>query len=213
MDGFGDAIFEFNRNETTIKMLAPISFSEAFAKQRLTMALAITIILSLVSPCIFSAEKSDLGEKPGKMGKVGKPAPDFTLPELLGKHKAISLQKFNGKVVLIDFWASWCPPCRKSLPELAQMQKRHPGMALMAITIDEEKEKAIDFLKTRDSNTIYLHDPKHDIAALFDLGGMPSAFLIDKQGKLRQRFDGYSESELKNIETEITKLLEEKSGG
>ncbi len=204
MDGFGDAIFEFNRNEKTIKMPARICFSQAFALQRLAMALAITITLSLIFPRISLAEKS---------GKIGSPAPDFTLPDLMGKHKPLSLQRLSGKVVLVDFWASWCPPCRKSLPELGQIRKRHPGMTLVAVTIDEDKEKAIDFLNAPDSTTIFLHDAKHEIAARYDLGGMPSAFLIDKQGKLRQRFDGYSEGELKSMETEITKLLEEKSGG
>jgi thiol-disulfide isomerase/thioredoxin len=139
-------------------------------------------------------------------------APSFSLPDLIKNRGDMSLRQLQGKVVLVDFWASWCPPCKKSLPELGHMHNRNPALVIVAISIDENRSKAVDFLKDSDTSLVYLHDAKHEAAENFDLGGMPSAFLIDKKGMLRNRFDGYGSGsgELKSMETEARKLLEEK---
>ncbi len=140
----------------------------------------------------------------------GHPAPAFSLPDLFDARAEVSLKSLEGKVVLIDFWASWCPPCRKTVPDLARMRDRNPSLVVLALSIDEDRSKALAFLKSRDMSLIYLHDAKRVAAAEFDLGGMPSAYLIDKRGVLRNRFDGYSEGEMKSIEAEVKKLIGEK---
>ena len=90
------------------------------------------------------------------------------------------------------------------------MRRRNPALVVMALSIDEDRAKAVDFLKARDTSVLFLHDAKREAAKKFDLGGMPSAYLIDKHGVLRNRFDGYGEAEMMSIEAEVKKLLEEK---
>jgi thiol-disulfide isomerase/thioredoxin len=142
--------------------------------------------------------------------KPGSQAPDFSLPDLFHNNATHSLSEKLGKVVLVDFWASWCAPCRISLPELGKIRNRNPSLVVLALSIDEDKSRAMAFLKSHDSNITYLHDEKQSTAKGYNLGGMPSAYLIDKSGILRYRLDGYGESDLKKLELEIKKLMEEK---
>lgn len=142
--------------------------------------------------------------------KPGAAAPDFVLPRLFDGKKEVSLGSLSGRAVVVDFWASWCPPCRKTLPHLERLGSRYPSLAVVAISIDENRGKAVEFLKVRDSSLIYLQDSKQAVASKYDLGGMPSLFLIDKKGALRYRHDGYVEGDLAGIEAEIRALMEEK---
>lgn len=154
--------------------------------------------------CGLAAAGPQSGPQPGI------PAPAFSLPDLFHTRGDVSLKSLEGKVVLVDFWASWCPPCRKTVPDLARMRGRNPSLVVLALSIDEDRAKAVAFLKSRDTGLIYLHDAKRAAAAEFDLGGMPSAYLIDRRGVLRNRFDGYTESEMDKMETEVKKLIGEK---
>jgi cytochrome c biogenesis protein CcmG/thiol:disulfide interchange protein DsbE len=139
----------------------------------------------------------------------GGPAPGFDLPELFQAKRAVSLKSLEGKVVLLDFWASWCPPCRKTLPQLGRMRSRQPSLVVLAVSIDEDRVKALDFLKPRDTSMVFLHDAKRAVASRYDLGGMPSLVLIDRKGVLRYRHDGYTEADMKKIQDEIAKIMGE----
>jgi thiol-disulfide isomerase/thioredoxin len=142
--------------------------------------------------------------------KPGAPAPDFSLPSLIDGGKPISLKSLAGRVVVVDFWASWCAPCAKSLPRLSRM--RRDGLAVLALSIDEDRGKALDFLerKERTAPTLdYLHDAKRAVAEAYDLGGMPSLIIVDRKGVLRYRHDGYTEADMKAIESEVAALLGE----
>jgi thiol-disulfide isomerase/thioredoxin len=141
--------------------------------------------------------------------KPGAPAPGFELPGLLDGQKATSLKSLAGGVVVIDFWASWCPPCAKTLPHLGKMRGKHPGLTVLAVTIDDDRKKALDFLGTKDNSLVYLHDSKHAVAEAYDLGGMPSLLIVDRKGVLRYRHDGYTEADLKKIEAEVSALMGE----
>ncbi|MDB5103500.1 MAG: Thioredoxin-like protein [Fibrobacteres bacterium] len=139
----------------------------------------------------------------------GGPAPAFTLPDLIRAKHDVSLKSLQGKVVALDFWASWCPPCRKTLPQLGAMRARHPDLVVLAVSIDEKRANALEFVKSRDSSLVFLHDAKRAVASEYDLGGMPSLVLIDRKGTLRYRHDGYTEGDAGKIEAEIKKLMEE----
>jgi thiol-disulfide isomerase/thioredoxin len=141
--------------------------------------------------------------------KPGSPAPEFTLPDLAGERGDVSLKSLQGKVVMMDFWASWCAPCRKTLPKLGLMRDRNPSLVVLAVSIDEKRANALEFLKPRDANMIFLHDAERAVASRYDLGGMPSLVLIDRKGVLRYRHDGYTEDDAKQIEAEVRKLMEE----
>lgn len=138
--------------------------------------------------------------------RPGAPAPAFSLPALLEGRPAVSLESLKGKVVVIDFWASWCGPCAKTLPRLSNLLAGNPGIAVLAVTIDEDRGKAVDFLHKRKDALTYLHDADRKVAEAYDPGGMPSLMIIDRQGVLRHRHDGYTESDMKAIEAEIAAL-------
>lgn len=169
------------------------------------LAGALALILSALSAPSAGAADGKASPAP----KPGTPAPEFTLPDLAKEGSGVSLKSLRGKVVMMDFWASWCPPCRKTLPQLGLMRDRHPGLVALAVSIDEKKANALEFLKPRDPGMIYLHDSEREVASRYDLGGMPSLFLIDRKGALRYRHDGYTEDDAGRIEAEVRKLLEE----
>jgi len=141
---------------------------------------------------------------------VGRAAPPFELKSLHAS-KPFSLEAARGQVVLIDFWASWCAPCKRTLPALRDMKARFPSASVLAISVDEDENRAKRFLKGADpEGLLTLHDPKGEVAGLYAIQGMPSAVLIDKGGILRFRHDGYSESDLEKIQIELQVLLKEK---
>lgn len=163
--------------------------------------LAIALGLTLIAGAAVKADAA--------APKPGSPAPEFTLPDLAKERPDVSLKSLQGKVVLMDFWASWCPPCRKTLPQLGLLRGRHPALVVLAVSIDEKPANALEFLKPRDAHLVYLHDAERAVASRYDLGGMPSLVLIDRKGVLRYRHDGYTEDDAKTIEAEVRKLMEE----
>ena len=140
----------------------------------------------------------------------GQPAPAFKLVALNGD-SSVQLKDMAGKVVLMDFWASWCPPCRKSVPELSRLGVENPGLVILAVSVDKEAKKARKFLKgNATEGLVALHDAKQEVADKYGIEGMPSAVLIDKKGIVRFRKDGYGEGDLEKLKAEAAKLMEEK---
>lgn len=143
--------------------------------------------------------------------KPGAPAPDFNLPRLLESGEA-GLKSYAGKVVVLDFWASWCDPCAKTLPRLSRLGQGRDGLAVLALSIDEDRGKAVDFLGRKGKaapGLTYLHDARRAVAEAYDLGGMPSLVIVDRKGVVRYRHDGYTEADMKAIESEIAALMGE----
>jgi thiol-disulfide isomerase/thioredoxin len=174
-------------------------------KERIASPLASRILLpaalSLLAAAVFAA-----GPGPGAA------APGFSLPALLDQGKSVSLRSYAGKVVVLDFWASWCGPCAKTLPRLSGLGAGRPDLALLALSIDEDRGKALDFLSRKekaDPGLTYLHDAKRAVAEAYDLGGMPSLVIVDRKGMVRYRHDGYTEADLKGIEAEVAALMGE----
>jgi thiol-disulfide isomerase/thioredoxin len=174
---------------------------------RLAAAILFAAVLAGSLAAMPAAAATPSGGKP----KVGDPAPGFRL-EGLGKARAgaVSLEALAGQVVLVDFWASWCAPCKRTLPELARLGARYPGLKVLAVSLDEDRSKALRFLAGQDSALLALHDARREVAERYDLAGMPAAVLIDRKGVLRARFDGYTERDLAGLEAEVRKLWEEK---
>ncbi len=134
------------------------------------------------------------------------PAPAFDLPHLYND-SLFGPHDFKGRAVLIDFWATWCAPCRKSLPELEKVAARHSGATVVTVNLDGDKGKARGFLKGKAQAMIPLYDGKQIAAKAYAIEGMPAAFLIDKSGNLWKRFDGYTENTLQEMEAELEKLM------
>lgn len=134
-------------------------------------------------------------------------APNFTIQteQLSG-----SLTDLKGKVVYVDFWASWCKPCRKSFPWMNEMQAKYPEkLQIIAINLDAEPELAAAFLDNVPATMPIVYDPQGEIASAYQLLGMPSSYLIDKKGNLRLAHKGFFTEKKALYEHEITTLINE----
>lgn len=140
------------------------------------------------------------------------PMLDHMLPQLNAKTtKLVSLKAFSGKVVLLDFLASWCGPCRESFPWMNKVMSKYQedGLEVIAINLDQEAGLADQFLEKVPANFTLLQDRDAVMPEAYGLIGMPSSYLIDKQGRLRAVHIGFHSSKEKEYEAAITVLLKE----
>ncbi|MEH6458013.1 MAG: TlpA disulfide reductase family protein [Cocleimonas sp.] len=112
--------------------------------------------------------------------------------------KAFDLSAYQGKVVMLDFWASWCVPCRKSFPWLNKMQstKSSNGLVIIGINVDEDTADAERFLNKYVATFKLEYDPEGKYASYYDIPGMPTSLIFDRNGKLIHQHSGFK---LKNI--------------
>lgn len=136
-------------------------------------------------------------------------APNVSLPTLQGK--TVALGELKGQVVYVDFWATWCPPCRKSFPWMEQMHQRYKdlGLHIVAISLDQKRDIIDRFLKNHTASFTILHDTEGSSAEAFKVRGMPSSYLIDRQGNLRLSHEGFNDADKPKLERKIKQLLSE----
>ena len=139
--------------------------------------------------------------------KAGDRAADFSATTLAGH--PLSLASLRGKVVLVDFWASWCEPCKKELPLLAKMapRLRAKGIEIVAVNIDDDKKKAADFLASRGLALTVVADANKQIVSRWEPPKMPSSFVIDKAGVVRAVHGGFQPGDEARLEAELTALV------
>lgn len=139
--------------------------------------------------------------------QINTAAPNFTIES---EQLSSSLAELRGQVVYVDFWASWCKPCRKSFPWMNDMQAKYlKNLQIVAINLDAEPELAAAFLEKVPATMPIVYDPQGDIATAYQLLGMPSSYLIDKKGKLRFAHKGFFTEKEALYENEISTLLNE----
>ncbi|MCM3879361.1 MAG: TlpA family protein disulfide reductase [Vicinamibacterales bacterium] len=138
-----------------------------------------------------------------------RPAPPIALPDRDGA--VTTLESLRGHVVLVDIWASWCPPCRAAFPayDLLYREYRGKGFNVLAVNVDEKRSAADEFLKGRDFQMRVLFDPKGTAPAGFKLRGMPTSYLVDKHGAIRFSHEGFTEKLVLQYRREIEQLLAE----
>lgn len=153
------------------------------------------------------AATAHASEPSGGSGKRAA-APLFSVAADSGQ---VALGDFKGRVVLVDFWASWCGPCRQSFPWLNEMQSRHggDGFVVIGVNLDEERSAAQRFLKELPASFRIGYDPEGKVAESYQVKGMPSSYLIDRQGRMRVAHVGFREKDKQALETEIKALLNE----
>lgn len=143
--------------------------------------------------------------------KEDTPAPDFQGKTLKGKE--IDLSALRGKVVLLDFWASWCPPCREEMPKLVRFYEEHKksDFQLIAVNIDNKSSNMQHFLDKLFPMPEFpiIADNTQKIPALFNIEAMPTTIFIDKKGNIRYRHDGFKDSYVKDFNSELSQLLKE----
>lgn len=136
------------------------------------------------------------------------PAPDFLVTTDAGQ---LGLEDLKGKVVYLDFWASWCVPCRASFKWLNEMHARYAdqGLVILAINVDEEPALAKEFLADHPAAFRIAYDHAGKVAQAYALKGMPSSYLVDQNGKLHHTHVGFREKDTIHLEAHITALLNE----
>lgn len=154
-----------------------------------------------------------LGSMPAAAVEEGEPAPDFTLPGVRASDPAVHLAELQGKVVYVDFWASWCLPCLRSLPQINGLyeQYRDQGFEVVAITIDDPVQDANEFLDDLDVPLAYavVLDATADVMDQYRVVGMPTSFLIDREGVIRKVHKGFREGDTELLEQALIPLLAE----
>ena len=138
---------------------------------------------------------------------TGEAAPDVTMYALDGK--PFTLSSLKGKVVLLDFWASWCAPCRKSFPFMDGLQTKHAseGLRVVGLTLEEDDDAVTGFLASVPVNFTIARDPSERAGEAFGVVAMPTTLLIGKDGRLAARFEGGDASVHDKIEAAVTTLL------
>ncbi len=120
---------------------------------------------------------------------IGTTAPDFTVQD---SERKVSLDEFRGKVIVLNFWATWCPPCLDELPSLIQMQQnmKSKGVEVLAISVDADQSAYQNFLKVNKVNLLTVRDPDQKSNNLYGTFMFPETYIIDRQGVLRRKFVG-----------------------
>lgn len=135
-------------------------------------------------------------------------APSFSFPD---GNSTVALKDLKDQVVYLDFWASWCGPCRKSMPWMNKMQEKYrdQGLVVIGVNVDSDRKAADDFLKAVPANFKVVYDPEGKIAAQYQLMGMPNSFLIARDGTMQKRHVGFKEGLEDEYESEIRQLLKQ----
>lgn len=138
---------------------------------------------------------------------VGDNAPSFILKDLKGN--TVTLDSLKGKVVFLDFWASWCGPCKEELPELEALYKKYSkeGFEVVGVSVDKSESKVVEFLEKRPVSFTILTDTKGQVAESFGLPGMPTGYFIGRDGVIQYKHVGFSKAFLPAYEKEIIELL------
>ena len=137
------------------------------------------------------------------------PAPDFALPDKDGS--LISLDDYSGQVVVINFWASWCGPCREEMPLLNELHARYEslGFTMLGINVEEDSSAADAFLSSTPVNFPVLYDRENSVSKLYDVIAMPSTVIVGRDGTVRYIHHGYESGDENAYQDYIRQLIRE----
>jgi peroxiredoxin len=167
----------------------------------------------VVGACIIGCAFSACAKKGGNNGTAaadgtGKAA-DFTLQDFGGTE--YTLRQFKGKVVLIDFCASWCPPCRASIPKLIALSEYYKAqadkVAIIGINLDENASQAESFIQEQKISYLILKGGDSNVSRAYGVSGIPAFYLIDAQGVIVKQYTGYRPSLDNELKTQIDALI------
>jgi peroxiredoxin len=137
------------------------------------------------------------------------PAPQFSLGSNVGK--AVNLAQYKGQVVMINFWASWCGPCRQEMPLLESIYKKYNklGFTMLGVNVEPDSNAANKWLEATPVTFPILYDTDSKVSKLYDVAGMPSTVIVDRQGKVRMTHKGYKSGDENEYIDSIRSLIRE----
>jgi thiol-disulfide isomerase/thioredoxin len=146
---------------------------------------------------------------PALAASSSSPAPHFALAARGGSE--VNLAQYKGQVVMINFWASWCGPCRTEMPFLENIYKKYhkAGFTLLGVNVEPDSKAADDWLKQTPVSFPILYDKESKVSKLYDVSGMPSTVIIDRKGNLRVLHHGYKPGDENEYLDNIQKLIRE----
>ncbi|WP_298442734.1 TlpA disulfide reductase family protein [uncultured Ferrimonas sp.] len=143
--------------------------------------------------------------------ELGELAPDFTLKSLSGSN--LNLAEQRGDIMVINFWASWCGPCRKEMPILDEMQQKYQdlGVQIWGVNVEQDNQAGRQFLANLNTELRFpiLFDANNDLSESYNVIAMPTTVIVDRDGKVRQVYHGYKDGYEKKYEKTIKKLIRE----
>ena len=175
-----------------------------FSHSRLISAISRFAVLALGAFFIAAAATTSTYAQDRSQSLIGHPAPAFALQDF--QHKTIRLSQFRGKVVLLNFWASWCAPCQAEMPTFAQWQNQYRGrLQVIGVNMDDQIPKAEAAARKLKVNYPLVVGTAHMAEAFGGIYGLPVTFLIDTHGHIRDEYQGGNH--LTQIHAEIERLL------
>jgi cytochrome c biogenesis protein CcmG, thiol:disulfide interchange protein DsbE len=170
----------------------------------LFLRLGLLAVLTLGTGCYHGSKPSD----------IGKAAPDFTITD---SERSVSLAQFRGKILVLNFWATWCPPCIEEMPSLVEMQKKlaGKGVAVLAVSIDDDVDAYHKFLKDHGIDLLTIRDPgtrngqggvDAPVSSRYGTFKFPETFIIDRNGIIRRKFIGAVDWNQQEIIEYLTRL-------
>ena len=150
---------------------------------RFAGAIAPVLFLVVILPALSGCYS---GSRPSRIGMA---APGFTVQD---SDRSVTLSQFKGQVVVLNFWATWCPPCVEELPSLVQMQQRMKsrGVTVLAVSVDADENAYRRFLKDHNVNLLSVRDPDQKSAGLYGTFKFPETYIVDRNGVVRRKFIG-----------------------
>lgn len=142
-------------------------------------------------------------------GMIGKQAPDFALKSSTGQN--LRLSEYRGEVVMINFWATWCGPCRQEMPLLDDLYNRYErvGFQLLGVNIDDDSNRAMAMMRELGVNFPVLFDASKDVSKLYEVNAMPVTVILDREGNVRHVHQGYKPGYEEKYLNEVRSLLRE----
>lgn len=139
---------------------------------------------------------------------TGSRAPEIGLKDLKGN--LVRMSALKGRVVVVDFWASWCAPCKDEMPVLDRLYRKYRGEGLVVVGVNQDRSdvNVRDFLRRAPVSFPVVRDQDHRVARRYQPGKMPSSYVIDRHGIVRHVHEGFSARDAKSIEREVHELLQ-----
>jgi len=172
----------------------------------MTKRAKVMLVITLVSVLTSGLVMAGCSPSSAQGVEVGNLAPDFQLQSLDGQ--TVSLGNLQGKPVLINFWATWCPPCRSEMPYIQEVYEEwvNRGLVVLALNIGESSSKVEEFMQNHNLSFIVLLDTKQDIAQRYNITGIPTTFFIDKDGIIQDKIIGAFQNKTQ-IENRLSKVI------